>query len=154
MLRRAIHSETFVLATDPAEPHHFWTRRPTRLSIDASGVRVDYGPSKSRILSWDDPGLQFALLDYREAPRNRPPWVRRPKQFEFRFRPELGTSGFAIPERAYRALSAAAPAAGLLLGPAITGGGIPAGTKVHIYARRPRRWWSRAQGRSRGDHAD
>jgi hypothetical protein len=110
------------------------------------GIRVDYGPARFRVLRWDNPRLQFALLDFRESARNRPPWVRRPKRFEFRFRPELGTSAFAISEEAFQALSDAARSVGLLLGPSVVGAGIPSGTKVSHYARKPLRWWSRVKG--------
>jgi hypothetical protein len=142
----AIRAQTFELTVDRSQVQHFWDRHPTRVAIDSDGIRIDYGPSKSRVLRWEDPRLQFALLDYREAPHNRPPWVRFPKQFEFRFRPELGVSSFAIPEPVYRALAAAAQSAGLALGPSATGGGIPAGTKILHYARRRLRWWSRVRG--------
>jgi len=141
----AIGPQTFELATDGSTGRHFWHRLPTRLTIDGNGIRIDYSPSKSRILRWDDPKLQYALLDFREAPHNRPPWVRHPKQLEFRYRPEFVISAFAIPEEVYQALSAAARSAGLILGPSVTGGGIPAGTKVHHYARKPPRWWSRIE---------
>jgi hypothetical protein len=143
LIPSAIRPQTFELAADGSAAHRFWKRYPTRLVIDSSGIRVDYGPSKSRILRWDEPKLQFALLDFREVPHNRPPWVRHPKRFEFRYRPELGIAAFAIPEQVYQALSAAAQSAGLILGPSVTGGGIPAGTKVYHYARKPPRWWSR-----------
>jgi len=134
--------QSFELGAGATVRQHVWRRNATRVTLDREGIRVDYGPSASRVLRWDDPKLQFALLDFREAEHNQPPWVRRPKQFEFRFRPELGMSGFAIPEVLFRALMAAAGSAGLLLGPGMTGGGIPAGTKVYHYARRRPRWWS------------
>jgi len=139
---RRSEPHTFELAPDSSADQHFWKRLPTRLTIDESEIRIDYGPTKARVLRWDEPKLQFALLDYREASHNRPPWVRRPKKFEFRYRPELNFSAFAIPEEAYHALTAAAHSTGLILGPSVVGGGIPAGTKVRHYARRPPRWWS------------
>jgi len=145
VIPRAIRAQTFDLATGVPTGGRFWHRPPTRVALDSDGVRVDYGPSRSRFLRWDDPKLQFALLDFREASHNRPPWVRRPKRFEFRYRPELGTSAFAIPEEAFQAVSDAARSVGLIRGPSVVGGGIPAGTKVFHYARRPLRWWSRVK---------
>ena len=141
-----IRAQAFELALDDAVVRHFWSRVPSELTIDGSGIRIDYGPSKSRVLLWNSPKLQFALLDFRESIHNSPPWVRRPKRFEFRYRPELGLSAFPIPEEAYRALTDAARSAGLILGPSTVGAGIPAGTKVHHFARRPPRWWSRVKG--------
>jgi len=140
-----IRLQTFELATKSSTGQHFWNRLPTRLTIDRDGIRIEYSPSKSRVLRWDDPKLQFALLDFREAPHNRPPWVRHAKQLEFRYRPEFVMSSFAIPEEVFQALSAAARSAGLILGPSVTGGGIPAGTTVRHYARTPPRWWSRIE---------
>jgi hypothetical protein len=142
----SIKPQTFELSLDDRVVRHFWNRVPSRLTVDGSGIRIYYGPSKSRALLWNSPNLQFALLDFRESMHNRPPWVRRPKTFEFRYRPELGLSAVPIPEDAYRALAEAARSAGLIQGPSTVGGGIPAGTKVSHFARRPPRWWSRIKG--------
>jgi len=134
--------QTFELAADALVGQHFWRRSPTRLTIDSIGIRIDYGLSRSRVLRWESRRLQFALLDFRDSRRNHPPWVRHPKQFELRYRPELGLSAFAIPEEAFRKLNTAAEASGLIPGPSVTGGGIPACTKVLHYARKPPRWRS------------
>jgi hypothetical protein len=141
-----IPPQTFDLASDGAPPGRFGSRRPRRISLDDEAIRIDYSPTRARILRWDDAKFQFALLDFRESVHNRPPWVRAPKQFEFRFRPEFGLSAFSIPEGAFVALSQAARSQGLKLGPSITGGGIPAGTRVYHFARRAPRWWLRVRG--------
>ncbi len=145
---KAIRPQSYDLVTAGSADRHFWHRPPTRLSLGPEGIRIDYGPTRSRVLRWDNPRFQFALLDFREAKHNRPPWVRHPKRFEFRYRPELGTSAFAISEEAFEVLSDAAHSVGLILGPSVVGAGIPAGTKVSHYARKPLRWWSRVKGAS------
>ncbi len=65
--------QAFELAADASVVQHFWRRRPTRLSTDTIGIRVDYGLSRSRVLWWDSHSLPFALLDFRDARRNHPP---------------------------------------------------------------------------------
>ena len=143
MTPSAIPTAAFDLTTDAEVPQGRWHRHATRLRVDSVGIVIEYGPRRVRELPWDDPRTQFVLLDYRESPHNRPPWVRWVKEYEFRFRPEIGLSAFPIPEKAFDALASSARAAGLALGPAVTGGGIPAGTRVYHFARRPPRWWTR-----------
>lgn len=63
----------FELAVDASVVQHFWRGRPTRLTMDTIGVRIDYGLSRSRVLRWDNHSLQFALLDFRDARRNHAP---------------------------------------------------------------------------------
>jgi hypothetical protein len=111
----------------------------TRLTVDQTGIRVDYGPKKSDLLQWDDPKFQFVLLDFRQVIQNHPVLDRNAPPFQFRYSPE--GKAFAIPEAAFDALNGIAQSAGLIRHPSQQGRTIPAGTKMFHWARSPVRWW-------------
>jgi len=129
----SILPQTFDLV--PSNPRlHFWSHPPLSLTIDGTGIHVVYGPSKVAIVRWDDPDIQFALLDYRQAKEQYPRYVFTPTLFEFRFRPPSAYKVY-LPEEAFEALRAAAQAQGLDMVPGRPGRGLVAGTKVAFYGR-------------------
>jgi hypothetical protein len=61
-----MRSETFNLIPLAPPERHFWTSGfAERITIDQEGIRIDYANSKMRILRWDDPDLEFGLIDRR-----------------------------------------------------------------------------------------
>jgi hypothetical protein len=111
----------------------------TRLTLDQTGIRIDYGPQQSDLLQWNDPKFQFVILDFREVIQKSPRLHGNMPPFAFRYSPEGKV--FAIPEPAFEALNGIAQSAGLVRHPSQLGRGIPFGTKMFHWARSPVRWW-------------
>jgi hypothetical protein len=140
MLPGTITAGSFDLTPPGGSRQGFWGRfRATRVTIDDSGIRFDYGPSKSRKLSWNDPNLRFTLMDFREPVKTASAWTLPPgargMPFQFRFgHPYSGAT--PISEAAFSALTAAARSAGLVM---VEGGnlrGVPSGSLVFVYGRK------------------
>jgi len=83
--------------------------RPTNLSVDAEGLRFDYGPSRTRRVQWSDPKLYFYAVDqgtFQHVPAS--PGADPPA-----FIVEIGLGGFiAVPRSAFAALLDSARSAG------------------------------------------
>ena len=129
----SILPQTFdLVSSNPRQ--HFWSHPPIRLTIDGTGIRVDFGPERSKTQRWDDPKFQFALLDYRVAMVQNPRFVFTPTLFEFRFDPPPPIR-FYLSEEAFQALSTVAEARGLIMVRGRPCGGLVAGTIIRMYGR-------------------
>jgi hypothetical protein len=137
-----IETQEFLLASDPTTSQHFWNRHPTRIVLDRTGFRVEWGPTRSSTLRWDDPNLWFLLTDWREAVAHPQGWILggsvRQIPFELNIMPP-GTI-ILIPAGAFLALTEAARSAGLLARDAKPSRHRPPNAHATVYSRRPTKW--------------
>ena len=148
----AIGPQTFELATDGSIGRHFWNRLPTRLTIDGNGIRIDYGPWKSRI---PPVGRSQAAVRAARLPRGTaqsPPLGTTPKTVGVPLPPGvrhicLCHTGGGLPS-AFRCC----PSAGLILGPSVTGGGSRRERKCTITPENRRAGGLESRGELPGTH--
>jgi len=132
----------------PTEPH-WWTRGfASRIVIDSDGARVEYTNSGTRALRWDDPTLEFFLVDYRQPVARNDRWATpgQAKRTPFRFTPgsfsrPTSATPVWISEAAYQALYETGFALRLHVNNG-GGRGYASDAVVTIFRKRPYALWS------------
>lgn len=112
LLPQRVREGVFDLSSIAPHERHWWTRGfASRVLINGTGVTVEYSDSRSQSLRWDNPNLEFYLVDYRAPVARNDHWgtPAQAKRTPFSFfpgpfgRPSTASTVW-ITEEAYKAL--------------------------------------------------
>ena len=130
-------------AVGPTERHVWDLGFAIRLTLDGTKIQVDLKEGKSRVLRWDDPELEFSIVDWRGPVARGDKWKAPKQAFKtpFALQPQPWNTVFDatfvwVPQEAAQALVDAATAAHL----SVYEGGLPKGApydlEIGIFTRR------------------
>jgi hypothetical protein len=145
----SLSAQTFELSSIAPPVRHFWTRGfAERLTIDASGIRVEYAHSRAQTIQWNDSDLEFYTVDYRVPTARNDRWSTpaQARRTPFSFFPgPFGSPSSAWPvwvtEAAYNAIYQAGLAARLHAGLG-SGRSFANDAVVTVFRRKPFRLWA------------
>lgn len=148
-LSQGVREGLFDLSSIAPPVRHWWTRGfASRILIDGTGVRVEYPDSKSQSLRWDDPNLEFYLVDRRAPVARNDHWAtpaqakRTPLSlFPGPFGRPSRASPVWITEEAYKALYASGFAMRLHVNNGM-GRGYASDATITVFRRKPYTMWT------------